>query len=231
MTQNEGKTHQFQGDCERRPGFTTKSDGMCKKAVGTFRPLERGSVRTTAARITMARRGRLSVPITTSAGWDSRRWAISHAERSWRGEQFIHLELHQHGFQAATVRKSTVVGYHLLSDTYGEVSKDFPQKDAWLIGGNPVPILHLLVTVSTTFPEKTRYWESLSRIVGLTVGFRTAAAANPLWGGCPLSRLSRAAGRRHHGLTRGRRGLKSAFEMPIPYPLQLYCTRPFLQGL
>jgi hypothetical protein len=29
MTQDGGKTEQFQGDCERRLGFTTKSDGIC----------------------------------------------------------------------------------------------------------------------------------------------------------------------------------------------------------
>jgi hypothetical protein len=28
MTQDGGKTEQFQGDCERRLGFTTKSDGI-----------------------------------------------------------------------------------------------------------------------------------------------------------------------------------------------------------
>ena len=41
-----------------------------------------------------------------------------------------------------------------------------------------VQILEVLVTASTNFPEKERCWESLSRTVGFTVGFRTAAAAN-----------------------------------------------------
>jgi len=35
------------------------------------------------------------------------------------------------------------------------------------------------VVASEYFPEKARYWESLSWIVRLTVGFRTATAADP----------------------------------------------------
>jgi hypothetical protein len=43
-----------------------------------------------------------------------------------------------------------------------------------------VQLLDVLVAVSSNFPEKARYWESLPRTMGLTVALRTAAAANPM---------------------------------------------------
>jgi hypothetical protein len=56
---------------------------------------------------------------------------------------------------------------------------NFPKNDAWLARGNVVQLLHMPVAASTHFPEKAHYRESLSLTVGLTVGFRMAAAANP----------------------------------------------------
>ena len=56
---------------------------------------------------------------------------------------------------------------------------NFPKNDAWLARDDVVQLLYMLVAASTHFPEKAYYRESLSRTVGLTVGFRMAAAANP----------------------------------------------------
>ena len=59
------------------------------------------------------------------------------------------------------------------------VIRDFPKNDAWLARGNAVQILDVPAATGRDFPEKAPSWESLCRIMGLTVGFRTAAAANP----------------------------------------------------
>jgi hypothetical protein len=60
-----------------------------------------------------------------------------------------------------------------------DVIRNFPKNDAWLTRGNVVQIIDVLVATSINFPEKTYYRESPSRTVGLTIGFRTTAAANP----------------------------------------------------
>jgi hypothetical protein len=61
------------------------------------------------------------------------------------------------------------------------VIRNFPKNDGWVARCNALQILYLLVAASTNFPKKTRYRESLSLTVALTVGFGSVAAANPIW--------------------------------------------------
>jgi hypothetical protein len=88
--------------------------------------------------------------------------------------------MHYVGFQAATVRKPTVVNYRLsFSHLQCKLSGTFPKTMCDSLGATwykPFPCLLLWVH---TFPKKGVVGKVSAVMGGLTVGFRTAAAWNP----------------------------------------------------